>query len=196
VNATVDDTEVSELKIGDQTVITPSGATTSAYGTVGSIGLLATSSSGVASFPVVINVTGSPTGLFGGATANIAITVKDLPGVVVVPTAAIHYSGTTTTVNVTAVGSTTARTVTIGSASGGNTQIISGLAVGDRIVVPVVTIKGFNGSGTRTLTGGGTGAGGGAGGFGGGGGFSGGGTGGGGFGGGGTGAGGFSGGGG
>ena len=111
MNATVDDTEVSEIKIGDQAVITPSGATTSAYGTVGSIGLLATSSSGVASFPVVINVTGSPTGLFGGATAGIAITLKDLQGVVVVPTAGIHYSGNATTVNVISSGSTTSRTV-------------------------------------------------------------------------------------
>ncbi len=182
VNATVDDTQVSQVAIGDQAVITPSGATTPVYGTVGSIGLLASSSSNVASFPLVINVTGSPTGLFGGATATVVITTKDLQNVVVVPTAAIHYSGNATTVNMVTNGSTVSQTVTIGSASGGNTQIVSGLAVGDKVVVPVITIKGFGGTGTGTggagrLGGGGGFTGGGGGGFtgGGGGGFTGGG---------------------
>ncbi|HWD51700.1 MAG TPA: biotin/lipoyl-binding protein [Acidimicrobiales bacterium] len=150
VNATVDDTQVSQVAIGDQTVITPTGATTPVYGTVGSIGLLATSSSNVASFPVVIDVTGSPAGLFGGATATVVITTKDLQNVVVVPTAAIHYSGNATTVNKVSNGSTVSQTVTIGSASGGNTQVVSGLAVGDKVVVPVITIKGFGGTGTGT----------------------------------------------
>ena len=153
VNATVDDTQVSQVAIGDQAVITPSGATTPVYGTVGSIGLLATSSSNVASFPVVISVTGSPTGLFGGATATVVITTKDLQNVVVVPTAAIHYSGNATTVNMVTNGATVSHAVTIGSASGGNTQVVSGLAVGDKVVVPVITIKGFGGTGTRTGTG-------------------------------------------
>ena len=192
VNATVDDTQVSQVAVGDQAVITPSGATTAAYGTVGSIGLLATSSSNVASFPVVINVTGSPSGLFGGATASVVITVKNLQNVVVVPTAAIHFSGNATTVNMVTNGNTASQTVTVGAASGGNTQIVSGLAVGDKVVVPVVTIKGFGGAGTGTRTGAGFGGAGG-GGFGGGGGGAGGfggGGGGGGFGGGGGGAGG------
>jgi multidrug efflux pump subunit AcrA (membrane-fusion protein) len=186
VNATVDDTQVSQVTIGDQAVITPSGATTAAYGTVGSIGLLATSNSNVASFPVVINVTGSPSGLFGGATASVVITVKNLQNVVVVPTAAIHYSGNATTVNMVTNGNTASQTVTVGAASGGNTQIVSGLAAGDRVVVPVVTIKGFGGPGAGTRTGTGFGGGG----------FGGGGVGGGGFGvGGGGGGGGFGGGG-
>jgi macrolide-specific efflux system membrane fusion protein len=183
VNATVDDTQVSQVVIGDQAVITPSGSTTAVYGTVASIGLLATSSSNVASFPVVINVTGSPSGLFGGATASVVVTVKNLQNVVVVPTAAIHYSGNATTVNLVTNGSTNSHAVTIGSASGGNTQIVSGLAVGDKVVVPIVTIKGFNGATGGTRTGGGAGGfgGGGGGGFtggGGGGGFGGGGGGG------------------
>ncbi|HWE69006.1 MAG TPA: biotin/lipoyl-binding protein [Acidimicrobiales bacterium] len=161
VNATVDDTQVSQVVVGDQAVITPTGATTAAYGTVASIGLLATSSSNVASFPVVINVTGSPSGLFGGATASVVITVKNLQNVVVVPTAAIHYSGNATTVNLVTNGSTASHTVTVGAASGGNTQIVSGLAVGDQVVVPIVTIKGFNGATGGARTGGGFGGGGG-----------------------------------
>jgi len=63
------------------------------YGTVGSIGVVATTTSGVSSFPVVVNVTGSPTGLFGGTSANVSIIVKELQDVVVVPSGAISYTG-------------------------------------------------------------------------------------------------------
>ena len=147
VNTTVDDTEVGQITTGDQAVITPSGATTPVFGTVGSISTLASTSTGVASFPVVIDVTGSPTGLYGGASATVAITVKELQDVVVVPTTAIHYSGNTTTVDVVSGGSTTSRVVTVGAASAGSTQILSGVSAGDKIAVPVVTFGGFGGAG-------------------------------------------------
>ena len=54
VNATVDDTQVGQVKVGDQAVITPSGSTSTVYGTVSSVGLVASSrlGSSVASFPV------------------------------------------------------------------------------------------------------------------------------------------------
>ncbi len=185
VNTSVDDTELSQIAVGDQATITPSGATTNVYGTVGSIGLLASTSTGVASFPVVVNVTGSPSGIYSGATANVSIIVKQLQNVVVVPTIALHYNGSSITVDVVSGGSTKAQTVTVGTASGGDTQITSGLSAGQRIEVPVLTFA--RGAGGATRVGGG---GFGGGGFGGGG-FGGGGFGGGGFGGGGFGGGGF-----
>ena len=92
VNTTVDDTEIGQIADGDQATITPTGSTTPAYGTVASIGLIATESSNVATFPVVIDVTGIPTGLYAGSTADVAIIVKQLNNVVEVPTAAINYS--------------------------------------------------------------------------------------------------------
>ena len=92
VNTTVDDTEIGQIAQGDQATITPTGATTLDFGTVASIGLIATESSDVATFPVVIDVTGDPTGLYAGATADISIIVKQLNNVVEVPTAAITYS--------------------------------------------------------------------------------------------------------
>ena len=51
VNTTVDSTQVGQIKVGDQATITVSGSTTPVYGTVGSIGLLATTTSGVAPSP-------------------------------------------------------------------------------------------------------------------------------------------------
>jgi membrane fusion protein, macrolide-specific efflux system len=187
VNTTVDDTDVTQVAVGDQAVITPSGATSPVFGTVGSVSSLASTTTGVASFPVVINVTGSPSGLYGGASATVAITVKEIQNAVEVPTTALHYSGNKVTVNVKSNGSTVARTVTVGVASAGDTQVLTGLTSGEKIVVPVVTLGGFGGArGGTSLFGGGTGrtfSGGAGGGFGGGGGGFGGGAGGGGFGG-------------
>ena len=168
VNGTVDSTQVGQLKVGDQATITVSGSTTPIYGTVGSIGLLASTTSGVATFPVVIDVTGSPTGLYGGSSATISIITEELQDVVVVPTGAIHYSGNDTTVTLDSDGTKVSRTVQIGAASDGDTQVTSGLSVGDKVYVTTVTFHGGLGTGRSGIFGG-TGGGG----FGGGGGFAG-----------------------
>ena len=76
--------------------------------------------------------------LYGGTSANVAITIKKLVGVVVVPTTAISYTGNATSVKVSENGATTSRDMTIGIASGGETQVVSGLNVGDKVVVPVL----------------------------------------------------------
>ena len=109
---------------------------------------------------MVINVTGSPAGLYGGSSANVSIIVKELQDVIVVPTTAITYSGSATTVTLDSNGTKTARDVTIGTASGGDTQVVSGLSVGDKIYVTTISFRGALGTG-RTGTGvfGGTGTG-------------------------------------
>jgi macrolide-specific efflux system membrane fusion protein len=158
VNTTVDDTEVGQVAQGDQATITPTGATTPVYGTVASIGEIATESSDVATFPVVIDVTGSPTGLYAGSTANVSIITKELSNVLAVPTAAITYTGGQAAVTQVINGKHVSRSVTLGQASAGETQIVKGLSVGDKVLERVITFTG--GTGTR-----GTGGLGGAGGF-------------------------------
>jgi multidrug efflux pump subunit AcrA (membrane-fusion protein) len=168
VNATVDDTAVGQLKTGNQAVITPTGSTGTAqiYGTVGSIGVISTTTSGVASYPVTINVTGSPAGLHPGASANVSIIVKQLSNILTIPSQALHTSGSQTVVYQLRGGRQVTTKVTTGITSGTQTQITAGLSAGDQVVVPSV-------SGTTRQRTGGTGfggaGGGGAGGFGGGG---------------------------
>ncbi|MDA8381222.1 MAG: biotin/lipoyl-binding protein [Actinomycetota bacterium] len=176
VDASVDDTQIGELKIGEQAVVTPQGATTPVYGQVTSFGIMATQSSGVASFPVVIGVTGSPSGLYPGATANVSIVVKELQNVLVVPTAAVRFSSRGTAVEVVQAGHDVLHTVTLASSSGGDTQVVSGLRAGERVVERVVSLGGASatsGSGStrrrRVFGGAGFGGGGFGGGFGGGG---------------------------
>jgi multidrug efflux pump subunit AcrA (membrane-fusion protein) len=183
VNTTVDDTDIGQVAEGDQATVTPTGATTVDYGTVASIGLIATETSDVATFPVVIDVTGDPTGLYAGSTADVSIIVKQLDNVVEVPTAAITYNPTSGQATVTEVkgGKDVSVDVTVGQAAAGETQIVTGVSAGDSIVERVVKFTGgLGGAGGAGITGGftrgGGGFGGGAGGFtGGGGGFTGGG---------------------
>ena len=70
VNTTVDDTEIGQIADGDQADIVPTGSTTTDYGTVASVSLIGTQSSNVTTFPVVIDVTGDPSGLYAGSTAR------------------------------------------------------------------------------------------------------------------------------
>ena len=181
VNATVDDTEVGSVQAGDQAQIVPDGATTPVYGLVSSVGLIASTTSGVATYPVTITVTGNPGGLYPGASATVTLIVKQLNNATTVPTAALHYTSSGADVDEMVNGREVAVPVTVGMTSDGETQIVSGLSVGTKIVVQGLRATGTGGTtgGTGRGTRGGFGGEGGGGGFGGaGGGFGGGGFGG------------------
>jgi macrolide-specific efflux system membrane fusion protein len=174
VNGTVDDTEVGSVQAGDQAVIVPDGATTPVYGVVSSVGLIASTTSGVASYPVAIAVTGNPGGLYPGASATLTLIVKQLSNVTTVPTEALHYTSGAAEVYEIVDGRQVAHPVTVGMTSAGETQILSGLSVGTDVVVPRLrtggagATTGGTGRGTRGgFGGGGGGFGGGGGGFGG-----------------------------
>jgi membrane fusion protein, macrolide-specific efflux system len=154
VDASVDDTQVGLLKVGNQAQITTDAGAT-IYGTVSSIGLIASSSSGSASYPVTIKVTGSPSGLHAGATATVSLIYKQLTNVLTVPTLALHTSNGQAYVNVMAGGKQVRHDVTVGIASGGVVQIVSGLSEGDQVVVTIPrAITGTtSGNGTRNRSG-------------------------------------------
>src|SRR5580700_5193840 len=136
VNATVDDTEVGSVQAGDQAQIVPDGATTPVYGIVSSVGLIASTTSGVATYPVTIAVTGNPGGLYPGASATVTLIAKQLSNATTVPTAALHYTSSGAVVYEMVNGRQVAHPVTTGMTSGGQTQIVSGLSVGTEVVVP------------------------------------------------------------
>jgi macrolide-specific efflux system membrane fusion protein len=165
INATVDDTEIGEIADGDQVDITGTGSTAAVYGTVGSISLIGSQTSDVTTFPVVIDVTGNPTGLYAGSTADVNIIVKQLNNVTEVPTGAITYDPTTGQATVTEVvnGAHVVKDVTVGAAESGETQITSGISSGAKVLEREITFKAptgaggglFGGTGTRTFGGGG-----------------------------------------
>ena len=143
IDASVDAAVVDQIKAGDQVVITTEGANGPVGGTVASIGLTADTSSGVATFPVVINVTGTPSGLYAGASATVSIVFNQRTNVLAVPAAAVSGSpGGKSFVHVMVNGHQVVKEVTTGLTTGGLTQITGGLTAGEQVVVNLVTISG------------------------------------------------------
>jgi len=160
VNASVGSIDLPNIKSGLQAQITPTGSTQTLFGTVQSVGIVGTSSSGgAAAFPVVIAVTGSPSGMYSGTTANVSIIVKQLSNVLVVPTLAVRTENGKSVVTVSKNGQDSVTDVTVGQVFGSRTQITKGLTSGELVVVPVytpsaVTGAGTTGTGSRTFGGG------------------------------------------
>jgi multidrug efflux pump subunit AcrA (membrane-fusion protein) len=168
VTASVGSADLPRLKKGMQAEITPTGSATKIFGTVKSIGIVASSSSsGSATFPVTITVTGSPKGLYAGGAANVSIIVKQIENLLTVPTNALHTESGKTVVHQIINGAQVSTPVKIGTTYGPVTQILSGLKAGDKVVG--TAFRNAGAGGTRSRTGGGTGGAGGGGGFGGGG---------------------------
>ncbi len=148
VNADVGASVVDRIKTGDQVMITTEGAAGPVTGTVASIGLTADTSSGVATFPVVIDVTGTPSGLYAGASASVSIIYNQLTNVLAVPAAAVLPGpGGKSVVHTMVNGHQVARDVTTGLTTGGLTQITSGLTAGEEVVVNLVNISPGSGNG-------------------------------------------------
>ena len=144
VSASVDASVVGRIKAGDLVQISTEGATGPVTGTVHSIGLIADTSSGVATFPVTVNVTGTPSGLYAGASATISIIYHQVRNALVVPAAAIHQDGPRTVVDVLSGGHRVTRDVTLGLSNGGLIQVTSGLSAGERVVVTFQKISAGN----------------------------------------------------
>jgi len=154
VNATVDASSVGLIKVGNQAQLTVAGASQTLYGTIASIGLVSSSSSGAASYPVVVDVTGSQTGLHDGSSVTATLIYKQLAGVLVVPLLALHRSATGTYVNKVVNGKAVATPVTIGISSGLQVQITSGLKAGDTIQVQQAVRRSNGTTGSTTRQGG------------------------------------------
>lgn len=148
VDATVASADVAQVTKGLQAQVTVTGVDDTVYGTVQTVGLVAqTNSSGAAVFPVTIKVTGKRTDLYAGTSATASIVVKQVPGVLVVPSRALRSSGDTTYVLKMVGGTATRTTVEVGQAYGAQTEVLSGLSSGDTVQVPGFTRPSGTGSG-------------------------------------------------
>ncbi len=156
VNATVSSNELSQLKKGMQATITGTGSSSNVYGTVSSIGVVASStSSGSAEFPVVIAVTGNPKGLHSGTSVTATITTKQISDALTVPTQAVSTTDGKTTVTVSKNGKQTVTPVTIGGVYGTSTVVTKGLSSGEQVVVTfrILGLSNSTNEGTTTRRG-------------------------------------------
>ncbi|MCZ4498751.1 MAG: secretion protein HlyD [Marmoricola sp.] len=156
IDANVSSSDVTQLKKGMQAEITPTGGGDVVYGTVSDVGVIASASdTGAAQFPVTVDVTGTPTGLYPGASATVAITIKQATDVLTVPTQALHTDNGSTYVYVVDGGKRTKTNVTIGTAYGMQTEVTAGIKEG--ATVEVLSFTRSAGSGTTGNRGGGIG---------------------------------------
>jgi len=154
VEIDVDDADVAKIAVGDQAELTLDGATDTVFGTVSQIGLLSTTSSGVAAYPVTVQVTGSPAGVHDGVSADVSIVYERRTDVLTVPSAAVRtVDGATVVYQADAEGAEVAVPVTVGETSGTRTEITEGLSEGDQVLVTVVQQSGGAGRGQQEESG-------------------------------------------
>jgi macrolide-specific efflux system membrane fusion protein len=125
---------------------------------VTAISKVATVADGVADIPVTVSITGSPSGLYSGVSADVSITTFDKANVLTVPTSAVHTVGTRSFVYELVGGKEVMHTVTVGAQGTSVTQIKSGLTSGTEIVESIVSAtvpsSSTNSSSSRSLLGG------------------------------------------
>lgn len=142
----VGDSDVALIEAGDQVELTSDDLDGTVFGVVRSIGLLSTQT-GVAAYPVAVDVTGDTSALHDGIAVDARIIYERRTDVLTVPSAAITTAadGSTTVTKVEADGSTQVVTVTTGETSGSVTEILSGLAEGDQVQVTTYARSGDDG---------------------------------------------------
>ncbi len=135
VSGQVSDTQIAQVQLNQKALVIPAGQTTPLAATVNQITPMATTTQGVASFPVNVLVTQSSSNLFAGASATVEIIVKQVNNVLSVPTSAVHSLGSLNFVNVLQNGQSVRKLVTTGASSGIYTEVTSGLQPGDSVIV-------------------------------------------------------------
>jgi RND family efflux transporter MFP subunit len=158
VTATVTETDLPSLAVG-QTVsveITATGETTT--GTVKEISPVADSANtgGVVSYPIVVALDAPPDGTASGMTAEVQVTTAQAADVLAVPAEAVNGSEGNYSVMVLGTdGQPASVAVEVGLITSDLAEISSGLNEGDTVVTGIATAQ----SGTAPTTGGGLGGG-------------------------------------
>jgi macrolide-specific efflux system membrane fusion protein len=155
VSISLTEVDVPKVKEGDRATVTATSQPNKTYtGRVMSVNIVGTVSSGVTSYPVIIQLDTNATELLPNMSvqANIITTTKD--NALLVPTSAVTTKNGQATVRVMQNGQPVVTNVTTGLASDTETEITSGLADGDTIVTsaPIATTTGSAGQTTSIFS--------------------------------------------
>jgi len=162
VTGSVSDALVNEIAVGQSAQVVAAGSSEAVAGKVTAVAEAATVTSGVATFPVTVVLSGASPSLRPGMSASVSVIINQVVGVTTVPTSAVHTTGAGSTVTLFVNGKPVPTAVTVGAADATLTQIVSGVKVGDQVVIATITSaipSSTTGTG-RSLTGGGFGGGG------------------------------------
>ena len=150
VDFTVGETDAALIAADNQVELALDDGT-EFFGTVSEVGLLPSTSTGVAAYPVVVVVTGSTEGLYDGVAVTADIVYERRTDVLTVASAAVTSADGASVVTVLDTdGNEVSTTVTVGATIGNLTEITEGLAEGDEVVMASFT----PGSGNTGTTGG------------------------------------------
>jgi RND family efflux transporter MFP subunit len=133
VTVSVDVAKVAQVKVGQKATIVPDGSATALAATVTYVAAApATSSAG---YTVELAFPSNPKSLRDGIQAAVNITTAQANGDLAVPSSAVKHRGTVSYVLVLEGTSTKQQTITVGAVGATYTQIIQGLAAGQRVVL-------------------------------------------------------------
>ena len=150
VSTTVPTTAVARTAVGQTASVVPDGTSTTLTATVAAIAAAPTSSG----YPVTLALPGPTTGLRQGTTASVRLTTGTQHEGIVVPTSAVHVLGTRHVVEVLTGTTVRPTPVTVGIVDPLRTEIVTGLKVGQRVVLADLTSTVTSDSATTTGRGG------------------------------------------
>ncbi len=132
--ATLDSSQVSSVKVGQSAAVEVDGVNGTLEGTVAQVGPVQSSSSGY-TYPVVVALPATSGSLHAGSAANVVISTGEVSNVVAVPTSAVQSLGTRSYVLELLNGQLTRKVITVGMVGDTYTQVLSGLAPGQSVVL-------------------------------------------------------------
>ncbi|WP_144123218.1 efflux RND transporter periplasmic adaptor subunit [Catellatospora sichuanensis] len=139
VTAGVAEADATRLKIGQSAKVTWNALTgATASGKVSAISPTASSGNTV-TYPIEVLLDSIPEGTRLGQTVSLSVTVDEVADAVYVPAAAVRTAGGRTTVLVVKDGVQETRAVEIGLKGDAYTVIVSGVTVGEQVVLATVT---------------------------------------------------------
>ncbi|WP_098456072.1 efflux RND transporter periplasmic adaptor subunit [Sanguibacter antarcticus] len=164
ITASFDESDAAQLEVGQSADVTfPAVEGASATATVTAIDPVGTATSSVVTFGATITLDAPPEGVRLGQTASLTVTTAEAVDVLTVPSQAVTIDVTPTvdattgeqivtgTVTVLAADGTQAeQAVTVGVQGDATSEILSGLAEGDTVVISVDTAVGATETTTET----------------------------------------------
>jgi multidrug efflux pump subunit AcrA (membrane-fusion protein) len=133
----VSEDDIAAIKVGQDARVSADGSPSELPARVTSVGLLAATDTGTATYPVGVSLVGAPLSLASGSDATVSVVTATVDDAVTVPSSAVTRTATGTGGVVrTLVGDqlTTTR-VEIGAVGPVRTEIRSGLKAGQRVVL-------------------------------------------------------------
>jgi len=127
--------QIPKVRVGQPATVLPDGFDRVLRGEVAQISIQPTSTSGTATYRVIIALSDQPTELRNGSIGTASIITATAKNALAVPTSAVHVDGATRTVNVLNGSTVTPTEVQVGIVGNDLTEITSGLESGLKVVL-------------------------------------------------------------